>query len=140
MLLRIGRHAVEALRSLRGLAAASGAPQRPDHRARVLSLYRAILREARGMPTANRRAYIERRAKAEFREGRDAFVPGIDARAASTTAAKAEFREGRDAPAGAAGAPAGADFLVALAETQLESAQVQRRLLQELKRKGQLKS
>lgn len=83
------------------------------HRARVLSLFRAILREARGMPTANRRAYVEKRARAEFREG-------------AATAGGASSEQ--------------AAFLVALAETQLENAAVQRRLLSELKRKGQLKS
>lgn len=61
------------------------------------------------MPTANRRSYIERRARAEFREN-------------------------------ASAAPPDAEFLVRLGETQLENAQVQRRLLNELKRKGQLKS
>jgi len=61
------------------------------------------------MPTANRRSYVERRAKAEFREG----APAAGEQAA---------------------------FLVALAETQLENTQVQRALLVELARKGQLKS
>jgi hypothetical protein len=93
-------------------ASTTTAPPQPDHRARVLSLFRAILREARGMPTENRRTYIEKRAKVEFREG---------------------------AVAGAASSEEAA-FLVALAETQLENAMVQRRLLSELKRKGQLKS
>ena len=45
-----------------------------------------------------------------------------------------EFREGK------AASEQEAEFLVQLAETQLENAQVQRRLLSELKRKGQLKS
>jgi hypothetical protein len=61
------------------------------------------------MPTANRRAYIQKRSAAEFREG---------------AAARGEE----------------AAFLVTLAETQLENAQVQRRLLVELAKKGQLKS
>jgi hypothetical protein len=84
--------------------------QQQQHRARVLSLLRAILREARGMPTENRRRYVEKRARAEFREGSEAATPGE------------------------------ADFLVRLAETQLENCAVQRTLLAELKRKGQLKS
>lgn len=46
-------------------AAMSGAATR----ARVLSLYRSILREARRMPTTNRRKFIEAKARHEFRQG-----------------------------------------------------------------------
>jgi hypothetical protein len=102
-----------AARPARGTASSSTTTTTTDpaaHRARVLALFRAILREARGMPTQNRRDYVVKRARAEFGEG-----------AAAAT---------RDE----------ADFLVRLAETQLENVQVQRRLLTELQRKGQLKS
>ncbi|GBF91433.1 hypothetical protein Rsub_04173 [Raphidocelis subcapitata] len=75
---------------------------------RALALYRQLLREARKMPTDNRRRFLRRRAREGFEAGRAAT--GDEA----------------------------AQLLI-LAETQLESAAVQRRLLCELFETGNLK-
>ena len=40
-----------------------------SHRARVLALYRELLRAARKMPTKNRELYIKTKARNEFRQG-----------------------------------------------------------------------
>jgi len=76
---------------------------------RVLSLYRALLREARLMPTANRRQFIEERAGREFRAG------------------------------GSASDPQQIAFLISLAEVQVDNAAAQRQLLQQLHQQGNLK-
>lgn len=39
------------------------------HRARVLALYRDIIRAARLMPTKNRELYVKAKARLEFRRG-----------------------------------------------------------------------
>jgi len=39
---------------------------------RALSLYRAILRAARELPSANRRAFVRRKARDEYAAARDA--------------------------------------------------------------------
>lgn len=41
------------------------------HRQKVLALYRAFLREAKLMPTANRQQYIRNKARHDFKESKD---------------------------------------------------------------------
>lgn len=41
------------------------------HRQKVLALYRAFLREAKLMPTANRQQYIRAKARHAFRESKE---------------------------------------------------------------------
>jgi hypothetical protein len=42
------------------------------------SLYRAILREARQLPTLNRRFFVEQKARVEFRAAVTASGPDLD--------------------------------------------------------------
>lgn len=82
----------------------------PATRAYVLSLYRAILREARQMPTDNRRQFVQKKARLAFRESKQQRNPE-------------ELQ-----------------FLIQLAEVQLENVTRQRQLLNQLKQQGNLKS
>ena len=45
---------------------------------RALSLYRSVLRAARGLPSMNRRAFVRKRARDEFEAGRSAQGDQID--------------------------------------------------------------
>ena len=76
-----------------------------------MSLYRAFLREARQMPTENRRIFVEKKARFEFEEN------------------KALLESSQEA-----------EFLLLYADTQLENVTKQRELLNALKAEGQLKS
>mmetsp|Transcript_13398 Transcript_13398/g.28654 ORF Transcript_13398/g.28654 Transcript_13398/m.28654 type:complete len:86 (+) Transcript_13398:76-333(+) len=77
--------------------------------AKVLSLYRAFIREARLMPTANRRDYVIKKVKHEIEQHRSESDPE---------------RIG---------------FLVNLAELQLENVVIQRVHLNKLKEQGNFK-
>jgi hypothetical protein len=79
-------------------------------RSAVLALYRAFLREARLMPTDNRRRLVAHRAREGFRQHR-------------------HLTEGSEL-----------EFQLQLAEVQLDNVQHQRQLLNSLKDKGALKS
>lgn len=81
----------------------------PPANAQALALYRALLREARRMPTANRRQFIRQRVRDEFRAA---------ARLTDDTAVA---------------------FRLSLAETQLDNITVQRELLSRLESEGNLK-
>lgn len=78
-------------------------------RSKVLSLYRALLREARQMPTENRRQFVKLKSRQEFRS------------------------------AAALSDPQAIEFSIALAETQLDNVTRQRQLLNELRDEGNLK-
>mmetsp|Transcript_15284 Transcript_15284/g.38109 ORF Transcript_15284/g.38109 Transcript_15284/m.38109 type:complete len:94 (+) Transcript_15284:370-651(+) len=78
-------------------------------RAHVLSMYRSFLREARLMPTTNRRLFIETKVRRDFRA-----------------------HAGESDPQELA-------VLLAACEAQLETAHTQRVLLNQLKAQGNLK-
>ena len=76
-------------------------PPDPEQRSRALSLYRQLLRAARGVPTEHRRSYIARRTRGEFEDSRWERQP------------------------------AQVDFLLQLAETHLDTVLIQAGHLQE---------
>jgi hypothetical protein len=49
-------------------ASSAAAATASAHRSRVLSLYRSLFRASRGMPTANRVAFVRASARQRFRE------------------------------------------------------------------------
>ena len=71
-------------------------------RGMVLSLYRRLLRVSRGMPTRNRREYVVRKTQIEFRDHRSETDPER------------------------------IQFLITLGETQLETAEIQQKHLNDL--------
>lgn len=79
-------------------------------RQRALALYRALLREARLMPTENRRAFVAKKARLEFEASRG-----------QTAAEEVEFS-------------------LQLGEVQLDNVRHQQLLLNQLKQEGNLKS